>query len=127
MRCLRPAASSRWRIISPGIARRKGITRGPLIGRSSRESRTTLSFVYRRLRRLDGPLTGRGKQEGTLMVGFGVRRVLYGGAIALAALLLSPAAATAGACDAKKAQALIGKSESPRLEQKALELSGASD
>jgi hypothetical protein len=61
------------------------------------------------------------------MVGFGVRRVLYGGAIALAALLLSPAAASAGACDAKNAQALIGKSESPRLEQKALELSGASD
>jgi Peptidase inhibitor I78 family len=61
------------------------------------------------------------------MVGFGVRRVLCGGGIALAGFLFSPAAANAGACDAKKAKSLIGKSDSPRLEQKALELSGASD
>jgi hypothetical protein len=60
------------------------------------------------------------------MIGFGVRRVLCGGGIGLAALLLSAAAARAGACDANKAQALIGKSYSPRLEQKARELSGAS-
>jgi Peptidase inhibitor I78 family len=60
------------------------------------------------------------------MIGFGVRRVLCGGGIALAALLFSAAAASAGACDAKKVQALIGKSYSPRLEQMALELSGAS-
>ena len=60
------------------------------------------------------------------MVGFGVRRALCGGAVALVGLLLSAAAAHAGACDAKKARGLIGKSYSPRLEQKALELSGAS-
>jgi len=51
---------------------------------------------------------------------------MCGGAVALAGLLLSPAAACAGACDAKGAQSLVGKSYSPRLEQKALELSGAS-
>jgi Peptidase inhibitor I78 family len=60
------------------------------------------------------------------MVGVRFRRGMCGGGIALAALLLSAAAANAGACDAKKAQSLVGKSESPRLEQKALELSGAS-
>ncbi len=50
---------------------------------------------------------------------------MCGGAVALAGLVLCPAA-SAGACDAKKAQSLVGKSYSPRLEAKALELSGAS-
>jgi hypothetical protein len=59
------------------------------------------------------------------MAGFGFRRVMCGGAVALGGLLLSPAA-SAGACDAKKAQSLVGKSYSPRLEEKALALSGAS-
>jgi Peptidase inhibitor I78 family len=60
------------------------------------------------------------------MTGFGFTRVLRGAGGALAASLLSPAVAHAGACEANKAQALIGKSYSPRLEEKALKLSGAS-
>jgi hypothetical protein len=59
------------------------------------------------------------------MTGFKLRRVAGFGAAALVGLL-SSAAANAGACDAKKAQRLIGKSYSPRVEQKALELTGAS-
>jgi hypothetical protein len=47
------------------------------------------------------------------------------GALVLAGVLLSPVA-NAGACDAKKAQSLVGKSYSPRVEEKALKLSGAS-
>jgi hypothetical protein len=60
------------------------------------------------------------------MAGFWLRRVISGGGAALAGLLMSVAAADAGACDAKKAQSLIGRSYSPRLEEKALALSGAS-
>jgi hypothetical protein len=59
------------------------------------------------------------------MTGFKLRRAMSFGALVLAGLLLSPAA-NAGACDAKKARSLIGKSYSPRVEEKALELSGAS-
>ena len=59
------------------------------------------------------------------MPGFKLRRVTGFGAVALVGLLLS-AAANAGACDATKARSLIGKPYSPRIEQKALELSGAS-
>jgi Peptidase inhibitor I78 family len=59
------------------------------------------------------------------MTGFGFRRVVCGAGVALAGLLFS-SAASAGACDAKKAQSLIGKPESPRLEEMALALSGAS-
>jgi hypothetical protein len=46
--------------------------------------------------------------------------------MALAALILAGAPAHAGACDATKARSLLGKSYSPRLEAKALALSGAS-
>jgi Peptidase inhibitor I78 family len=63
--------------------------------------------------------------ESGLMTGFGFRRVVCGAGVALAGLLLSSAAASAGACDANKAQSLIGQSYSPRFEQKALALSGA--
>jgi Peptidase inhibitor I78 family len=59
------------------------------------------------------------------MTGFKLRRVAGFGAAALVGLL-SSAAANAGACDAKKARSLVGKSYSPRVEQKALELTGAS-
>ena len=60
------------------------------------------------------------------MTGFWFRRLICGGAAALAGLLLSLTGANAGACDAHKAQSLIGRSYSPRLEEKALALSGAS-
>ena len=60
-----------------------------------------------------------------MVTGFKLRRVMSFGAVALVGLLLC-AAANAGACEAKKARSLIGKSYSPRIEQKALELSGAS-
>jgi hypothetical protein len=59
------------------------------------------------------------------MTGFNLRRVMGFGAVALAGLFLSPAA-NAGACDAKKARSLVGRSYSPRVEEKAIELSGAS-
>jgi hypothetical protein len=59
------------------------------------------------------------------MAGFKRRRPVGFGALVLAGLLLSPVA-NAGACDAKKAQSLVGKSYSPRVEEKALKLSGAS-
>jgi peptidase inhibitor I78 family protein len=59
------------------------------------------------------------------MTGFNVRRLMGFGAVMLVGLLLS-AAANAGACDARKARSQVGKSYSPRVEQKALELSGAS-
>jgi Peptidase inhibitor I78 family len=58
------------------------------------------------------------------MTRFGFRRVVCGAGVALAGLLLS-SAAHASACDANKAQSLIGQSYSPRFEQKALALSGA--
>ena len=60
------------------------------------------------------------------MAGFSWGRVICGGGLALAVLLSSAAAANAGACDAKKARSLVGKPESPRLEEMALALSGAS-
>jgi hypothetical protein len=60
-----------------------------------------------------------------MMAGFNLRRVMGFCALVLAGLLLSPVA-NAGACDAKKAQSLVGKSYSPRVEEKARELSGAS-
>jgi Peptidase inhibitor I78 family len=60
------------------------------------------------------------------MTGSEFTRVMCGAALALAGLLFSAAVANAGACDAKMAQSLIGKSYSPRLEEKALALSGAS-
>ena len=47
-------------------------------------------------------------------------------AAVLAGLLSGAAAANAGACDAKRAQSLVGRSYSPRLEQETLALSGAS-
>jgi hypothetical protein len=59
------------------------------------------------------------------MTRFKLRRVMGFGAVVLVGLFLS-AAANAGACDAKKARSLAGKSYSPRVEAKALELSGAS-
>ena len=59
------------------------------------------------------------------MTGFKLRRATGFGAVALVGFL-SSAAANAGACDASKARSLIGKSYSPRVEQEALELSGAS-
>ncbi len=59
------------------------------------------------------------------MIGFRPRRAMAAVALTLAGLLLSPAA-KAGACDAKRAQSLVGKSYSPGLEEKALALSGAS-
>ena len=59
------------------------------------------------------------------MTGFKLRRATGFGAVALVGFL-SSAAANAGACDATKARSLIGKSYSPRVEQEALELSGAS-
>jgi len=60
------------------------------------------------------------------MTGFRPQRAVRAAAITLAGLLLGGTAANAGVCDAKKAQSLIGKSYSPRLEEKALALSGAS-
>src|SRR5271165_6949172 len=60
------------------------------------------------------------------MTGLMLRRRMGGAAVALAGLASSSAAANAGACDAKKAQALLGKSYSPRLEDRAVALSGAS-
>jgi hypothetical protein len=57
------------------------------------------------------------------MTGFRPHRAV-GAAITLAGLFLGGTAANAGVCDAKKAQSLIGKSYSPRLEKKALALSG---
>jgi len=60
------------------------------------------------------------------MTGLMLRRRMGGAAVVLAGLASSSAAANAGACDAKKAQALFGKSYSPRLEDKTLALSGAS-
>jgi Peptidase inhibitor I78 family len=59
------------------------------------------------------------------MTGFKLRRATGFGAVALVGFL-SSAAANAGACDATKARSLIDKSYSPRVEQEALELSGAS-
>jgi hypothetical protein len=44
----------------------------------------------------------------------------------LVELVFGSAAANAGLCNAKKAQPLLGKSYSPRLEEVALQLSGAS-
>jgi hypothetical protein len=58
------------------------------------------------------------------MTGLRLRRRVGGAAVA--GLASSSAAANAGACDAKKAQALLGKSYSPRLEDRAVALSGAS-
>jgi len=60
------------------------------------------------------------------MTGLRLRRRKGGAAVVLAGLAFSSAASNAGACDAKKAQALVGKSYSPRLEAKALALTGAS-
>jgi hypothetical protein len=60
------------------------------------------------------------------MTGLRPRRAMAASAIMLAGLLLSPAAANAGACDAKRAQSLVGKSYSPRLKETVLALSGAS-
>lgn len=61
-----------------------------------------------------------------MRTGFETRRIMGFGGIALAASLLGPIGASAGACDAKRAHSLIGRSYSPWLEQKALALSGAS-
>jgi hypothetical protein len=60
------------------------------------------------------------------VTGLRLRRADGAAAMMLAGLLLSSAAANAGACDAKKAQSLVGQSYSPRLKEKALALSGAS-
>jgi hypothetical protein len=60
------------------------------------------------------------------MAGFELGRVICCGAAAFAGLLMSAAAADAGACEAKKAQSLVGRSYSPRLEERAFALSGAS-
>ncbi len=60
------------------------------------------------------------------MTGLRLRRRMGGVAVVLAGLASSSAAANAGACDAKKAQALLGKSNSPRLEDRAVAVSGAS-
>jgi hypothetical protein len=59
------------------------------------------------------------------MTGLKLRRAIGFSALALAGVFLSPAA-NASACDAKKARSVVGKSYSPRVEEKALELSGAS-
>src|SRR5580704_6319967 len=67
-------------------------------------------------------LTRTGKQTGDVMTGLRPRRATAAAALTLAGLLFSPAAANAGACDAKRAQSLVGKSYSPRLEETALAL-----
>ncbi len=59
------------------------------------------------------------------MTGLRLRRQMGGAAVVLAGLT-SSSVANAGACDAKKAQALLGKFYSPRLEDRMVALSGAS-
>jgi hypothetical protein len=91
-----------------------------------RPSKPPFSLVYRAVRFHAESLIERRTRARNVMTFFRPRRAVGTVAAVLAGLLSGAAAANAGACDAKRAQSLVGRSYSPRLEQETLALSGAS-